>query len=102
MVRCHVSLLLAFSNQVIFSGRILRCVGGRKVGKEGLCDHLGWLQRGKGDRSTFPVTELGLRQEQLELRSSRRGVCLPSTYLLPWGGQPFGLTGSVFRGWKME
>lgn len=43
----------------------------------------GWDQRGKGDHSKFPATELGMRRTGLDLRSTGRGVGLPSVYL-PW------------------
>lgn len=42
----------------------------------------GWGQRGKRDHSRFRRTELGIRLDKLDLRSSRRGVVLPSAFLM--------------------
>lgn len=43
-------------------------------------------QRGKGDQGRLLASELwGIRSEEL-----RRGVVLPSAYLLPWEELPLG------------
>lgn len=44
----------------------------------------GWSQNRKGDQSRFPATELGMRLEVLDLRSSRSGVGQSLACLLPW------------------
>jgi hypothetical protein len=56
---------------------ILGCVQERKVGE------YPWDQKGKGDHSRFPATELEIKLGRLDLRNSRRGVGLPSAYWLP-------------------
>lgn len=45
----------------------------------------GWCQRGKGDHSRFPATELGMKLGGLDLRSGKKSMGLPSAYLLPAG-----------------
>lgn len=64
---------------------ILKWVAGRKVG-EGLCDMLGWDERGKGDHSRLSVTEVRMRLRGLDLMS-KRVVGLALAFLLPLENQ---------------
>lgn len=45
--------------------------------------HLKQNLRWKGDHGNFPATELEMIVEELDLRSRRRGVGVPSACLLP-------------------
>lgn len=44
----------------------------------------GWSQKGKGDHSRFPATELGMRLGVLDLTSTRRGLGQSLAYLMLW------------------
>lgn len=49
----------------------------------------------------FPATELGMRLGGVDIRSNRRGVGLPSAYLLPWEKQLLVCSGSCW-GWGLR
>lgn len=59
---------------------ILGSVAAWKTGGEGLCDQLGM----KSEEKETTALELVMRLGALDLRSNRRGVGLPSAYLLLW------------------
>lgn len=59
---------------------------GIKVGREGLCDLLGIGLKRKVRLQQISCYTSGTSLGVLDLKSSREGMSLPSTYLLSWEG----------------
>lgn len=53
-------------------------LGEGKLGEKVCVILWGWVQRGKGDYSKFPATELGMRVGGLDLRSNRQVLWQPN------------------------
>ena len=70
---------------------ILGCVQERKVGE------YPWDQKGKGDHSRFPATELEMSLGELDLMRRRRSAfldfCFLFLYLFPLEGVAFSFSG---------
>lgn len=74
---------------------------GKKVGGEGLCDPLGMDQRGKGDLSRFPATELGMRLGEGESQRKQDQCSSVLGLLAALRGASPGLSGDACWGWGL-
>lgn len=71
-----------------------------KLKEKVLVIHWAWSQRGWKDNSRFPDTVLRMELGSFHLRSSGRGLCLPSAYLLPWEQLPLDWRGCLMELWS--
>lgn len=68
---------------LVLEAELLGGVGERRMEEKVFVICWEWGRKGKGDHGKFPATELGMRLGGggLDLRSSRKCLCLPLAYL---------------------